>query len=101
MYRAPFPAPFPGDPDYIFDNAVFQALGHPSNRHILKLLSVRPMTEFDLAQQLADHHSLGEWLPHLVASGLVGIAGSGHQAVYRLERAGLARVARWISSFDP
>lgn len=100
MARAGFPVPFTGDPEYIYENAVFQALAHPFNRVILGLLSKRAMTLDELSEHVLDFHSIREWLPDLVATGLIGVTGDGDEIVYSLRAENLARVTKWISSLD-
>lgn len=101
MFNSEFPAPLPNDPDYVYENAAFLALGHPPSRRILELLRVQPRTAFELSPHVSGHiHATDRWLRDLEATGFVSSTVVAKSKVYRLEGNAMERVRAWLAGFD-
>jgi len=93
-----FPAPQLGDPDFVFENAIFLALADPAARRLLEVLRRGPCSIDELSDHVGTQKvAVHKWMVDLIASKLVVEDTTG--LVYRIDPAGLERLRRWLDRF--
>lgn len=80
--------------------AVFDALGSPVRRDMVKLLSQEPRTVGDLASRFPiSRPAVSKHLKLLTKAGLVSHQTRGNRNIYRLEPQGFQAGQRWLEQF--
>ena len=80
--------------------AVFDALGNPIRRHILRLLGGGPLSVGELADAFSiSRPAISRHLAQLEAAGLVHHDAAGSRNFYRLEMEGFERTSEWLGRF--
>lgn len=92
------PAPRPADDAGI--DAVFNALGDPTRRHLVEALAAHPgATATGLASSLPiSRQAVAKHLKLLAEAGLVSSRRSGREALFELETEPLAEAVTWIGT---
>jgi DNA-binding transcriptional ArsR family regulator len=77
-----------------------EALGNAERRRLIQLLGAGSQSVGQLAAHLPiSRPAVSRHLKLLEQAGLVSHEGAGNRNFYRLERAGLAQTAEWLTSF--
>lgn len=80
--------------------AIFDALGNPVRRQILRLLSERPKSVGELAAAFTvSRPAISRHLALLEDAGLVTHRGEGTRNVYGLDQRGFVASAEWLNRF--
>lgn len=79
---------------------VFDALGNPIRRQILRLLANSPHSVGELASTFTvTRPAISRHLALLKSAGLVHLTPAGNRNVYALDQAGFERTAAWLNRF--
>ena len=84
-------------------NTVFEALDHPTRRHILMVMHFRDdvMTAGEIVERFSCRWpTISRHMKVLQRAGLVSVEKKGRERLYRLEKDNLNVVRYWFTSFD-